>query len=168
MEVGADSKEKNWFQILIFSSKFVIISEHFRNLMLKNHWIVDRILASLKNRSMLVGLVSLLVIATQASGESHVVSLSVTSGKAPLEVQITGPAELVKRFAEPYNRWTGCGYNINWGEKDNLPVSNDCKDRLKHTFKSPGSYKIRVYTIRPGSNDAPTSRLIGETIVTVR
>jgi hypothetical protein len=103
-----------------------------------------------------------------AWGASEALDLSAFSGKAPLLVRVTGPANLAGLEKNHFSKWVGCGFYVDWGEGAGLEVGeHDCAKALQHTFKKPGTYKVRARTFHPAPDDSHITDWTGEATVVV-
>jgi len=86
----------------------------------------------------------------------------------PLKVRIVGPAKLVKLSKEIWSKWVGCGHIIDWGDGTADGDEHDCSMRLEHTYKSPGSYKVKASILKVNPDDSRSTDWSGETKITVK
>ena len=74
------------------------------------------------------------------------VEVSVESGKAPLTVHITGPANINALKTNTYEKFTNCGFSVQWGDSETFPGllkrGASCAGGFAHTYAKPGLYKI--------------------------
>ncbi len=74
------------------------------------------------------------------------VEVSTGLGKAPLTVQITGPANVIGLKTNTYEKFTNCGFSIQWGDGENFPGllkrGATCAGGFEHIYAKPGLYKI--------------------------
>ncbi len=105
-------------------------------------------------------------VSTLAYAMDDRLTISVNSGMAPLQVQITGPYTLIADGKNTYNKWVGCGYNIDWGDASQ-EFQQDCSVGFIHTYKSPGTYTIKANTFHPAPDDSHVVDWTGTTTVKV-
>ncbi len=97
--------------------------------------------------------------------------LSVTTGKAPLHVQVTGPDRLIGLGKGKWGKWVGCSFNIDWNDSKNekpFDQNGPCSQLLEHTYEKPGTYKIQVNTFHPNPDDSHTTDWKSEQTVIVK
>ena|ERR1039457_3455373 len=105
--------------------------------------------------SIIAVLVVTSVQATLPAAEVHAgsrLTLSASSGKAPLAVSVTGPAELLSLGKGTYQKWTGCGFDVDWGDHaPSVTTLPSCAGYLKHTYTAPGTYTVaaRIWHAAP-------------------
>lgn len=85
--------------------------------------------------------------------------LDVVAGTAPLTVRVKAPDSLLKLGRGKSRRWAGCGYLINWGDREDsyTPSGSDCAEGLQHTYDKPGTYTIVASIWHPGPDDGPVT-----------
>ena len=93
-----------------------------------------------------------------AAQEDHL-KFSSSSGKAPLTVRITGPVRLLALGHGSSQKWTGCGYDVFWGDgpesrSPEVRMGSDCAEGFRHTYREPGSYALKARIWHPGPDDA--------------
>ncbi len=98
--------------------------------------------------------------------------LSSSAGKAPLNVRITGPARLLALGRGSSQKWTGCGYDVFWGDGPEsrspaVRVGSDCAEGFRHTYREPGSYTLKARIWHPGPDDATKVDWSDTAIITV-
>ncbi len=96
-----------------------------------------------------------------SDAEVGTLDLSATSGTAPFNLTLRGPANFVKVVSEyKGGRGMGCPYFINWGDGKTDPaweMDTDKKLRLSHTYNVPGIYAVRASLIKWHPNDSTSA-----------
>lgn len=97
--------------------------------------------------------------------------LSITNGKSPLHVRVTGPERLVGLGKGKWGKWVGCSFNIDWNDSEKekpFDQNGPCSQLLEHTYPKPGKYKVQVNTFHPNPDDSHTIDWKSEQTVIVK
>lgn len=113
----------------------------------------------------------LLSFATTSTYAMEKLTLSKTSGKAPLIVKITGPARLMKHAKNKFNKWVGCSFTVSWGDESAKEEPKDfnkpCSAYLEHTYTKPGTYTVSALTFHANPDDSHTKDWSGSATIVV-
>lgn len=106
-------------------------------------------------------------------------SVSPTSGKAPLTVSINGPTNVLTKisgcvYSIGFFGFSGNGLSVDWGDGTESPSNieskrgQSCSDEVRrHTYATSGTYTIKVQLWHPGPTDQPIKDWEGSATVTV-
>jgi len=82
----------------------------------------------------------------EKASEFQKLEVNAESGKAPLTVKITGPAQVAELRKNVHAKYVNCGFSVQWGDLDTFPArlthGASCSGGFEHTYRKPGFYKI--------------------------
>lgn len=99
------------------------------------------------------------------SSKTGSLRLSAHSGEAPLMVTVTGPVTLLSNKDNAWNGWTGCGFNIDWG--DGTSGELGCATAFTHIYKNGGTFLVKASTFHASPVDSPITDWTGSAEVHV-
>lgn len=104
-----------------------------------------------------------------------------SSGRAPLTVELRAPKEVMEKmdgcvYSVGWFGASGKGLDVDWGDGTVTPESESaeslrgqsCAVAVRtHTYKTPGTYKVKVHSWHPGPTDGAITDWEGTTVVSV-
>lgn len=82
--------------------------------------------------------------APESDFEKLVVSADL--GKAPFTLAITGPAPVIGQKGNSYDKYSNCGFSVQWGDGESFPKGlkrgDSCAGGFQHVYQKPGLYKV--------------------------